>query len=496
MNSNDIKVNNKLIALVLVVLTIILGMSSQLNPFGNIWSGDEIIYLCAAKLMKNGGMIYTDFFDQKGPLFYFIQYIGVLLGGKVGLWIIELIFIAGALYFTNKIICFYTDNRIVSFATLCIYAGLFGRYMNRGDMTDEFIVFPITYALYIFIRYLRRKNVRNYEVILVGLSFGSVILMKFSCIGIYAGMMLYILFVLIKDKRFSELGKLCIYFIIGAAVIIFAMILWLYFNGALSQMIEDYIVFNLKFSDVSMSDRANAAYELFKEMFLYGEPFFIVFWIGLDIYTEMEKESKGLYLSLIFSLLLTVWSGKDQPHYYIVLISLFIIPITVSLEFMWEVFADEAKLARVVMGLMTILCLFQGIKTIAANTLYVDSKEYSESMNAQGLYINEMLDEGDTIYSDWGATLCYYCDRYSTTKYYFTPPVSVDSELYKYIQADTIDDLAGDNPDYIYYREGFLDEEDLSNEVEIYLQGLIEGKYELIDTNYGYELWKLKTIAK
>ncbi len=50
----------------------------------NLYDSNSFIYI--ARLMQYGLIPYLDVFDHKGPLLYFINYIGLGFGDQIGIW--------------------------------------------------------------------------------------------------------------------------------------------------------------------------------------------------------------------------------------------------------------------------------------------------------------------------------------------------------------------------------------------------------------------------
>ena len=65
--------------------------SSFIYPCNN-WD-DSNSYFTMGKVMMNGGVIYRDAFDQKGPLLYFIYGLGYLMSNTtfVGVFVLEVV---------------------------------------------------------------------------------------------------------------------------------------------------------------------------------------------------------------------------------------------------------------------------------------------------------------------------------------------------------------------------------------------------------------------
>ena len=52
---------------------------------------DQSVFQTVALMMQKGYMPYLDSFDHKGPLIYLINYWGMMINKRHGIWIIEFI---------------------------------------------------------------------------------------------------------------------------------------------------------------------------------------------------------------------------------------------------------------------------------------------------------------------------------------------------------------------------------------------------------------------
>ena len=78
---------------------------SYANPFTDMKKGtDANVFEYMVRGMNNGEVPYRDMFDHKGPLFFFINWIGSIMniGAIKGIWLCQIIAIFLAVLFTQK----------------------------------------------------------------------------------------------------------------------------------------------------------------------------------------------------------------------------------------------------------------------------------------------------------------------------------------------------------------------------------------------------------
>ena len=66
------------IALIFLVISIAILMQSPLNPMSKtISTSDSSVFIYGSNLIREGKILYKDFFDHKGPIFYLIEVIAL-----------------------------------------------------------------------------------------------------------------------------------------------------------------------------------------------------------------------------------------------------------------------------------------------------------------------------------------------------------------------------------------------------------------------------------
>ena len=138
---------------------------------------DSSVFIYVARIILKGGMPYLNAFDHKGPVIYLINVLALLISKKNGLYIVEFINIFITFYFMYKIARIKADKKTSLITLLIISAGLF-KYFEGGNYTEEYALPFITISLYIFIDYFLNNKISVTRLIICGLSFGAVFLLR------------------------------------------------------------------------------------------------------------------------------------------------------------------------------------------------------------------------------------------------------------------------------------------------------------------------------
>lgn len=108
-----LKKNIKDIACCFLIVLLVLGICTKSSPLYpiNDWD-DSNGFLTAARMLKNGKIIYKDLFEHKGPLLHFIHVVAVTISANsfFGVFILELIAGTIFIYICYKILELYKIN--------------------------------------------------------------------------------------------------------------------------------------------------------------------------------------------------------------------------------------------------------------------------------------------------------------------------------------------------------------------------------------------------
>lgn len=237
------KYSNLIILLGIFAAALVFMSQSPLNILllnGN--SGiDSSVFRTIAMQMERGLMPYRDSFDHKGPLLYIYNYLGLLIKRHRGIWIIEFIsaFAAfGLMYKTARLKC----DRMRSFFVLIICAAPLYSYFEGGNMTEEYALPFIMSAVYIFADYFMNDRITRMRLVICGLGFGAVCMLRVNMIAVWIVFCCAVLLRSFREKRLEEIPRFLLYFLMGAGIIVLPICFWLIFNNAFVDFIKDYLM--------------------------------------------------------------------------------------------------------------------------------------------------------------------------------------------------------------------------------------------------------------
>jgi len=226
-----------------------------MSPFyyTNEWA-DVNIYHNIGKAIFNGKTLYTEVFDHKGPLIFFIYGFGYLLSGDsfFGMFIIEFIgwiIMVCAVYYTAKLFLNTTYSCIVAL----IFPVFLVQLMKSGGSAEEFILIVQSVSLYFFIKYFKDKDASAHKplyMLIHGITCSIVLFIKINLIIFWFFPLLGIFINLLLHKEFRNFVLNAFAFICGISIIALPICIYLYVNDALVEAYKIYIELNSKYAEI------------------------------------------------------------------------------------------------------------------------------------------------------------------------------------------------------------------------------------------------------
>lgn len=197
----------------------------------------------AGKSWMSGLMPYRDFADSKGPLLWLIYGLGYLVSphNTYGVFVIETLFYAATFYWLYKIALIFTKNSPQALASSLLMACLyFYPGMHLEIKAEDFCQLFQVWGLYALIKFVYLKQPDKKTALLLGISCGCTLLIKYSyCLTLWvvtAGILVF----LIKEKKFVSNFMLC--FLSGFCFTILPFFLYFILTGTLKDFLNEYFI--------------------------------------------------------------------------------------------------------------------------------------------------------------------------------------------------------------------------------------------------------------
>jgi len=435
-------------------------MTAGTAPFNSTYT-DSTVFIYIGKIMQNGQVPYLDAFDHKGLLQYVINYIGLCVGGKTGIWVYEIISLFISLIICFKTVLIITNSRMLSFfSILCAFA-LLGSYFEGGNLTEEYALPFISISLYIFTKHFftKENSIKTFNIIVLGFSFAAVIMLRPNMIAVWIVYCTAAIIKLLKEKQYSIFVKYVICFLIGTFVVFIPCIIYFIANSAFFAFIAQYFEFNFKYSS-----SAGARKVLYSIIYFSSTT---VFALSMIVYAllvaNIRKYNSFIVFSGIAYLLLTIIlvtiSGMNFGHYGMVLIPCYIIPMGYFLEFVRTKFLVKYNTCSKLIVLLVIVCVITKPQLLdfghfftASVIRVIKNKPSAKSKLIQFIEANTTANDKIIVFGN-RVTIYLESNRYSASKYFYQYPVgSID----KRIATEFIKDIKLKNPKIIADPQNFI----------------------------------------
>lgn len=391
---------NLLIFASLFLLAFLLCMLSPMSPFGytGLTNTDSSVYKYIGWMMAEGHVPYRDFFEHKGFLLYFFNYIGVALSYNYGVWFVELVLLFIAITFIYLLARKF-NNRIYSlFVTILTITPMY-LYFSGGNLSEEYALPFEIVALFIFFDYFMKPekyershsskilSYLNFNVIVCGCCFSCVFFIRANMCSLWVIFCIMVLIQCIHKKQFQALGKFIVSFIVGMLIISLPIFIYLAAHGALNNFFSDYLYFSkLYISHETRASSLNKVRAFFT--FLNNTSVLLTFVIifASIIHKVRNKQNAffdcGYVAYMILNLIFICISGQTFMHYGMTLIPMYIYPYSIMCRYLSSDKQRELKINVLVVAYLAVtlllpdwinLCENATVKVLSGASPYTDS---------------------------------------------------------------------------------------------------------------------------
>jgi hypothetical protein len=258
---------------------------------------DSGIFLNIGSDILHGKILYQQTWDNKQPLLYVINAIGLWLGhGSVwGVWGLELAMLLMVFYGSYRVIrsalAPWSTFAVIAIAFFAVFPFMGGNYSEEYSLVFQVGILALLFGMYLP---NRQRRSRPLAAFMIGILVGLVFCIKQTYLDIPLSVLIFMVFLawVQKDRRF--LGKILL---MGLGFLLVNLPVFLYFqvHGALRDYVNNAFLFNRYYSWQTISGRINSFLEMIK--FVTSQPFFtfvVSMWLGILIL--MAIKARQLYV--------------------------------------------------------------------------------------------------------------------------------------------------------------------------------------------------------
>jgi hypothetical protein len=346
-----------LVILIPGALVVVLGVLwfAAFNPLLHYTPGiDSGVYLYIAQQMLRGAAPYRDVFDNKGPVLYLINAVGLILGRNSfwGVYLLEYLLLAGS----TVIVWFLVKARtgVLAASALTLFFALEVTRIALGNHEEEYGVVLQAVTLLLLAR-APAFEARKWAWFCAGALAGAALFLKPTTLGLWVSVVIACGIVSHINGEWRKWGGRLILGAGGAVVVGVVVLGYLASERAIGAFMDDYLVFNSVYvGGSSLGDRVSSiGHGLGVVGYLVGA-MAVVGW--LLTLRRVRRTSGALAGADVLAVIAVVWlpveialsstSGYAWQQYYF----MWILPITFVLAFavleLREHINPERRLAR------------------------------------------------------------------------------------------------------------------------------------------------------
>lgn len=437
------------------------------NPLFDTPARDGGFFLYAGSQILSGKIPYLDFWDSKGPAIFYINALGLWLGGgsRWGVWGVEFLFIFGSLLLLYQAIFRRWGVGAALFGVTL--AGLSLRVsLGYGNYTEEYALLFNAAGLYLFLLSVdAEKNYRQY--FWIGALFGLSFVFRANNIGGLFAILAAIFVFYVFKRNFAEAIKTILAALAGFVTPLLLWTLYFALRGGAWEMIYASIIFDFSYS--SAKDRE--LLDLFGGFGKYGlswygwvtlAAWFLLVLRALTSFVQRKLSIFETFLLFWFpiEILLSNLSGRGFTHYYISWMLAVAVYCAFVFAHFWQITFKVPALHGLSDGLGAFISLALIVmlfivfpsasvrygKTISQLFSGTGKMEYVDPLPA---YIRDNTQPDDLVltwYPDMGVS--FMAGRSSPIKYVYYP-LFLEGSLTEEIESAYISDLMTKRPEMI-----------------------------------------------
>ncbi len=301
------------------------------SPIFEALGEDCSYFMLLGRLVTEGGVLYVDLFDHKGPLLFFLNAIPQLfIDGALGVWILEVIFMLISMVIMFKIGYIVLKNKSAIFVPLT-YLLAMNSTIAGGNLSEEYSNLFCLIGLYIYVKFVESgfKDLSNASVTILGVLLALVVFIRvnntivllsvIACIGVY-----YII------KDYKRIPVLILFGLLGMLIVTVPMFLYFHSISALDDMLNAAFVHNFNYSNNSgLSQLFNNIVQINGSVFGFFVYGVTLIGVSFGAYALIKKDYAYGFLNLlisIFSVYAMCLSGNRFLHYLVIAIP--VIPLS------------------------------------------------------------------------------------------------------------------------------------------------------------------------
>lgn len=321
----------RLLLLSMVLSALFLGICSKSSPLYplNDWV-DVHCFFTMGRCILEGIVPYRDLYEQKGPVLYFLFALAALVSDRSfwGVFLMEVATYGLFLYFSGRIMAIYLGEKpIVYFLTAILGAVIpVSKAFAHGGGAEQLCLFMLAYSLWSVLSALQDKQPLSFwEAFLNGVFAAAVLYIKFTMLGFYMGLALFVLIWYPSEKHAGKILLATIgQFLLGVGAVSAVVFGYFLIHGAVDDFMTVYFYNNLFLYPVeTQGSKLELIENCLKSTLQYNGSYSWLITAGVFLFLlQLRSHWRDFLMAVLTFIGLTVgtyWGGRGYTYYGLIL---------------------------------------------------------------------------------------------------------------------------------------------------------------------------------
>ncbi len=339
-------------------------MSASTSPlYTDYCDGDSSIFMLIGKAISQGKNVYTDYFDHKGPILFYLNALGFCLTGtKTGVFIIQCIFLSLTSIFMYKTARIFTKT-VGSFICVIISLLAFASTISDGNLSEEYCMLFCMIPIYLSVKFMTKTPDAPHKgkyMYIYGICFALCAFTRINNGFMICGIALIALVTDFIHDRAKNALKNIVYFIAGLLTVTIPICIFFLVKGTLNDMIFATFTFNLLYATEGSSDKSASALTL---LIGWALPVIVLIVTSAVFSKRLGPKVASLISTLSVFALIPIMLGYSYTHYYTTLIPI----ITLYTAVFFYIAGRRSAVLSVILCVLMTLPLYSYFITLPSN---------------------------------------------------------------------------------------------------------------------------------
>ncbi len=289
---------------------------------------DSAIFFTMGNFWKKGMIPYTDFFDNKGPFIFWINYVGQLFSNsRVGINIIQIIFMFFSIVGIEKTISLMLNKRKGKGIYITLFLSLLILYYDGGNLTEDYCLPFLIWSIYFAIRFITAKQYKNhkkYYGIIYGITFALGIMTRITNALPLCAFLVGVAIIIAKKEGLKELFINAVVFGLGNAIILLPFSVYLLYHNSFYKMIYASFIYNIKYAGNGFEGLST--FDWINKIIITIPLVYILIINLIDYFKEKNVLNNILLVNSIIALVFQI-KQYLYPHYYMIWIPIIMVSL-------------------------------------------------------------------------------------------------------------------------------------------------------------------------